>query len=214
MTITYPLDKSFLANLPGFTTDFDLLWRQEQSRTAGGRTVVKDFGSPLWRASVQSRSLKPNELDHWRARLTTLENGLKTFRSFPKVRWFPIAYPNGSWPTGDAFAGVGSIATIAANRKAVSVSGFPAGYRFSIGDYLQIGEKDLHQVVEAAVVDENGVSPQFEIRPHLWPGVAAPVAVTVKQPACLMTVVPGSVSSSADLGTGRGAISFQAIEAR
>jgi hypothetical protein len=89
MTITYPLDKSFLADLPGITTDFDLLWRQEQSRTAGGRTVVKDFGSPLWRLSAQSRSLKPNELDHWRARLTTLENGLKTFRAFPKIRWFP-----------------------------------------------------------------------------------------------------------------------------
>lgn len=214
MTITYPLPASFLEDFPGWTTEFDLSWRQEQSRSTGGRTVVKDFGSPLWKLSAQSRSLSPNELDRWRARLNALENGLKTFRAWPKSRGFPIAYPNGSWPAGSAFSGTGAISSIAANRKAVSVSGFPAGFRFSVGDFIQIGGADLHQVMEDAVVDANGVSSQFEVRPHLWPGVVAPVAAVVRRPSCIMTIVPGSVSPTADASTGRGTISFQAIEAR
>jgi hypothetical protein len=45
MAITRPLDKSFLGTLSGTTTDFELLWRQKKSKTADGRTVVKDFGS-------------------------------------------------------------------------------------------------------------------------------------------------------------------------
>lgn len=214
MAITYPLPVSFFDEFPGWTTEFDLMWRQEQSRTTGGRTIVKDMGSPLWRMSVQSKSLKPNELDYWRARLNGLENGLKTFRAFPKSRCFPIAYPNGSWPTGSAFSGTAQVASIAANRKTISESGLPPGFVVSVGDFIQIGENDLHQVMEPAVASAGGTTGQFELRPHLWPGVVAPRAAIVKQPSCLMAIVPGSVSSTADLATGRGSLSFQAIEAR
>lgn len=214
MTITYPLPTSFFDEFPGWTTEFNLLWRQEQSRTAGGQTIVKDLGSPLWQMTAQSKSLKPNELDYWRARLTSLENGLKTFRAFPKSRCFPVAYPNGSWPTGSAFDGVGQVATIAANRKAASLSDLPVGYKVTVGDYIQIGDKDLHMVMEPATAGAGGVTAQFEVRPHLWPGVTAPVAATLVKPSCIMMVVPGSVSTTADLSTGRGTVTFQAIESR
>ncbi|WP_320202800.1 hypothetical protein [Agrobacterium rosae] len=214
MAITYPLPVSFFDEFPGWTTEFDLMWRQEQSRTTGGRTIVKDMGSPLWRMSVQSKSLKPNELDYWRARFNSLENGLKTFRGFPKSRCFPIAYPKGSWPTGSAFNGTAQVASIAANRKSISVSGLPSGFVVSVGDFIQIGDNDLHQVMESALASAGGTTGQFEIRPHLWPGVVAPRAATVKKPSCIMAIVPGSVSSTADLATGRGSLSFQAIEAR
>lgn len=96
MAITFPYD--ILATFPGWSVEFDLLWRQEQSRTAGGQTIVKDMGSPLWQATYQSRSMRPNELDSWRARFKLLENGLNQFYGRPTSRCYPIAYPNGSWP--------------------------------------------------------------------------------------------------------------------
>lgn len=214
MAITYPLPLAFWDEFPGWSTESDLLWRQEQSRTANGRTSVKDLGSPLWQMTAQSKSLKPNELDYWRARMTSLENGMKTFRGFPKSRCFPIAYPNGSWPTGVAFDGTAQVATIASNRKAISQSGLPAAYKVSVGDYIQIGERDLHTVMEPMVAGSTGATEQFEIRPHLWPGVTAPVDAIVKQPSCIMAIVPGSLTTTAEKETGRGSISFQAIEAR
>lgn len=214
MTITYPLPTSFFDEFPGWTTEFELLWRQEQSRTAGGRTIVKDMGSPLWKMTAQSRTMKPNELDFWRARLTSLENGLKTFRAFPKSRCFPVAYPNGSWPTGEAFNGVAQMSSIGADRKSITLAGLPAGYKVSVGDYIQIGDKDLHMVMEASTATGSGVAPFFEIRPHLWPGVTAPATATLVKPSCTMAIVPGSVSTTADMATGRGTVTFQTIEAR
>jgi len=204
--MVYPVN--LIDTFPGWSTDFDLQYRQEQSRTAGGRTYVKDLGSPLWRAVYQSRVLSPNQLDEWRARLDAMENGLQTFVGWSMSRCYPIAYPNGSWPTGGAFAGVGTIGAINANRKAISAAGFPAGYAFKVGDLVQIGNADLHRVMEPATVG------QFEIRPHLWPGVAVGATLKVVKPSCVMAIIPGGVSSTADSSTGRGRISFEALEAR
>lgn len=214
MAISYPLD--ILADFPGWTTEFDLGWRQERSRTAGGRTIVKNLGDPIWRLAAQSRPLSANELDYWRARLQALENGLQTFYGRSMSRCYPILYPNGSWPTGGSFDGNATLVSINDNRKAITVSGLPSGFQFAIGDYLAIGN-DLHQVMEAATAP-SGTTGEFEVRPHIWPGVEAggspATTVTVLKPSCLMSIVPDSVSSSADPQTGRGVISFKAEEVR
>jgi hypothetical protein len=210
MTITYPIN--LLPGFPGWTSGFSLRWRQEQSTLASGRILVKDLGSPLWTLRAATKPLSPNNLEYWRARLTALENGLQQFWGYPMSRCFPIAYPNGSWPTGGAFAGNAVLAAINANRKAIALSGLPAAFKLSIGDYLSIAG-DLHQVMETATASGAGATPQFEVRPHIWPAVVAGAAVALKQPACLMAVVPGSVSSDAGLN-GWGSVTFQAIEAR
>ncbi|CAM5401606.1 putative protein OS=Afipia felis OX=1035 GN=BN961_02915 PE=4 SV=1 [Afipia felis] len=216
MSLPEPFD--LLADFPGWVTVFEPMWRQEQSREAGGRTYVKDLGDPLWMLSAQSRQLDPNEIDYWRARLNAMENGLATFRGYSMSRCFPIRYPRGSWPTGLSFDGVAALASIGANRKSVSLSGLPSGYVISVGDYIQIGDADLHQVVESSIASGAGVSSMFEVRPHLWPGVNADVdpavEVLVRRPSCLMAIVPGSIQSQADPQTGWGSVSFQAIEAR
>lgn len=214
MAITFPLSTDFLHDFPGWTLEFDLLWRQEQSRTAGGRTFVKDLGSPLWKMTAQSRPLQRPVLDYWKARFNVLENGFHTFRAFPKSRCYPIAYPGGSWPTGGSFSGItAAVNSINANRKAISLKQLPAGYTGKIGDYIQIGTGNLHQVAEDFTANGSGVTPQFEIRPHLWPLSAVNDAVSVYRPSCLMTLVPGSLSSSAELN-GFGSINFQAVESR
>jgi hypothetical protein len=212
MSITYPIN--LLPGFPGWTTGFSLRWRQEQSTLASGRILVKDMGSPLWTLRAASKVLSPNNLDYWRARLTSLENGLQQFWGYPTSRCYPIAYPNGSWPGGGAgFDGTNAaLNTINANRKAITLAALPAGFKLSIGDYLSIAG-DVHQVMEAATANGAGVTGEFEIRPQLWPAVATPKTVSVKQPACLMAVVPGSVSSDAGLN-GWGSVSFTAIEAR
>lgn len=202
MSISYPLD--LLDGFPGWSTEFDLLHRQEQSRQENGRTIVKDRGSPLWRASYQTRSLKPNELDAWRAKLASLENGINTFKAYPLSRCRPILHP------GASALPAGALHTIDANRKAIRINGL-TGVSLSVGDMLQIGTKDLHQVMEPAAGPLTGL---FEVRPHLWPGVITGAAVSLMRPSCIMAVVPGSVSSTADMATGRGSISFQAVEAR
>jgi hypothetical protein len=209
VTIAYPLD--LLAGFPGWTTGFSLKWRQEQSTQASGRILVKDMGSPLWTLRAITKVMSPNNLDLWRAKLTSLENGLQTFKGYPLSRSYPILYPHGSWPTGVAFSGACQLASIAADRKTITLSGLPAGFKLSVGDYVSISG-DLHQVMEPATA-ASGTTGAFEVRPHIWPGVTAPKAATVKHPSCLMVIMPDSVSADAQLA-GWGSLSFQAIEAR
>jgi hypothetical protein len=67
--------------------------------------------------------------------------------------------------------------------------------------------------MEPATANGSGVTGEFEVRPHLWPAAAAADPVSVKQPACLMAIVPGSLSSDAQ-SSGWGSVSFSAMEAR
>lgn len=198
MAITYPID--LLADFKGHSVEFDLLWRQEQSRQANGRAIVKDMGSPLWRASYQSAPMYADDLDRWRARLAAMENGLKTFLGRNIARLRPIAHP------GSSVLPSGTIASIGSNRKTVTLSGF-SGITLQVGDMFTIASKDLHQIVDV----DTGT---YEVRPHIWPGVTTGAAVSVTKPHCTMAIVPGSVTSAADMASGIGAVSFQAIEAR
>lgn len=213
-----PEPYDILIDFPGWTPDFALLLRQEQSRDAGGRTWVKDFADPLWHTSVVSKSLAPNLLDYWRARLDELEEGLNTFLGYPLSRCYPILYPNGTWPTGGSFSGVSaSLHTIGADRDEVRIGNLPAGFTFSIGDMLAI-DYDLHRVSAVATADGAGLTPLFKVKPSIWDDVVTggspTVVVRVKRPACLMSIVPGTLKSPASPSTGYGTISFEALEAR
>lgn len=203
MAISEPLD--LLTGFPGWSTTFELGWRQEHSRHASGRTRVKDFGSPLWQAQYQSRLLSRKQLSYWRARLDAAENGLVTFTAYDLSRCRPMAHQgSGTLPTGE-------LHTIGANDKAVRVDDL-TGITLSVGDMLQIGT-GLYRVMEPAAAVA-GLTPLFEVRPHLWIGTSVGDAVTIERPSCLMTVVPGSIQSSTSTESGRGSISWQAIEAR
>ncbi|BCH59774.1 hypothetical protein RvVAR0630_23980 [Agrobacterium vitis] len=208
MTIVYPID--LLADFPGWSTKFEPLSRQEQSRTAGGVTYVKDLGSPLWSAAYQTKQLKPNDLDAWRARIEALEGGLQYFRGYSLSRSRPIASPTGKPVPENGVV----LSAIGGDNKSVTLSGLGAGYVVSVGDMIQIAGSGLYRIVEGAVANGSGVAGPFELRPHLWPGTAAGSAVTLLRPSCTMMIVPGSIYSEADASTGRGSVSFQGIEVR
>lgn len=202
MALTAPLD--LLTNFPGWSTSFELMARQEQSRHASGRTRVKDFGSPIWRGSWQSKTLSANELDMWRARIENAMVSQMTFQAWQSSRCRPILHPGAAaLPTGTLYA-------IGADDKTIRVSDL-AGISLSIGDMIQIGAANLHRVLEPASGNPTGF---FTIEPHLWPGTATSQAVKIGKPFCLMTVDPGSLSAPADPSTGRGRISFSGTEAR
>lgn len=232
MAITYPLD--LLDALPGWSTDFNLLYRQEQSRHASGRTRVKDFGTPIWGATYTTKNLSPNTLDFWRARLKALENGLQNFRGYPKSRCWPIAHPNGLlvqptnwvlqtgnwndggvWLTGIPWSsnslGSATVNSVNSNNKALSLKDAPS-LNLRAGDYISIRE-NLYQVMEDATANSGGVTPEFEVRPHLNINTAPNDDVLFNKPYCLMTLVPDSINTTSGLN-GRGSISFQAIESR
>lgn len=213
-----------MENFPGWTTRFELLFRQEQSRHASGRTRVKDFGTPIWTASYQSKLLRPNQVDEWRARLAALGNGLGTFQAWPSSRCWPINYPNGQsavpddWVLEDGTWGPGGLWLTglpwsSALPTGVTVASFTSGNKITlsaavslvVGDYIQIEDR-LHQIVEV-------VGPVYTLAPHYSLGILVGDAVTLNRPSVAMSLVPGSVNTQTGLN-GRASISFEAMEAR
>jgi hypothetical protein len=209
MVLSSPRD--LLASFPGWTTEFELIFRQERSRTAGGKTIVKDFGRPLWRAAYETTALSPNMLDRWRAILDSVDGGSLPFLGYSLSRVYPIAYPNASWP--GVFTGSAQVGSVGANNKSLTLKGLPAGFKVSIGDMVQVGVDKLYRVMEDTVAGSGGQTGLFEVRPHLFPGTAEGFAAVLVKPATPMKIVPDSIKSAASIATGRGTISFQAMEA-
>lgn len=125
-------------------------------------------------------------------------------------RYYPIAYPNGAG-IGDVSAVV--IDSVGSDNKSLTLQKLPVWHSISVGDYLQIGTK-LYQVLESAVANSTGRTTRFEVRPHLSPGTAVGNAVVLVRPSVPMIIVPATLSTTAEAGTGRGSVAFQAIEAR
>lgn len=188
-------------NFPGWTTRFELMYRQEQSRHASGRVRVKDFGTPIWRASYLSRPLRPNQVDEWRARLAALENGLLTFAAWPMSRCWPIAHPNGVGAVN------GEVGTVGSDNKSLSILWTGGTTMLSIGDYITINGQRLHQITG---VD---AGPVYQVAPYFSVGILAGQTVDVSRPSVQMALVPGSVSTQTGLN-GRASVSFEAMEAR
>lgn len=208
MSVNYPYN--LLDGLSGWSTDFDLFFRQELSRTAGGMTIAKDFGTPLWKASFQSTVLHVNELDMWRARLKALDGSVQPFWGRPMSRCYPIAYPNGSG-LGDVTSV--TIDSLGSDNKSIVLKGLPIWHTVTLGDYIQI-DKKLYHVMETVVANTSGKTTTFEVRPHLAPGTTVGNSVVLVRPSVPMIIIPGTLSTVSDASTGRGSVTFQAIETR
>ena len=190
-----------MEGFPGWTTQFELMWRQEQSRHASGRTRVKDFGTAIWTASYQSKELNPNEMDEWRARLDALENGIVTFRAWSKSRCWPILHPFGAGAVN------GEIDEIGEDNKSIGIEWDGGTTVLSIGDMVEINATRLHRITGLL---GGGL---FAIQPHMSVGALVGQTVNINKPGVLMTIVPGSINTQTGLN-GRGSVTFKAIEAR
>lgn len=207
MTISCP--RTDILTTVGFQDQkFQLQWRQEVSRTAGGVTLGKDLGPALWTASYTTIRLDDEAALAYEADLDALEGVVWPFEAGDLRRIYPLAYPTGE------FADTGVIEAVNPNNRAISLSGLDPGFVLSKGDYLSFDYGDsraLHRLVEGAVANGGGVTPQFEVRPHLRPGWTLDAAVTLKRPTALFTLVPASVSQTLNNGEST-VISFQAMQ--
>ena len=169
-----------MENFPGWTVNFELLFRQEQSIHASGRVRVKDFGTPIWTATYQSRLMRPNELDQWRARLAALGNGLETFRAWPSSRCYPIAHPNSPGLSA------GEIGTVGSDNRSLSILWDDDPVTLSVGDYIEINSNRLHQITNVAS------GPIYTVTPHFSVGILAGQVPLAPQRALMGAVLSHS----------------------
>lgn len=207
--LSFPLD--LIESGTFWCRSFRFGYRQELSRVAGGTTIRRNLGRPLWRADYISKRLSANEVSRVRARLSSLDGGIFSFQGFDPARCRPILYPSkGDW--FDGFNGVGSVSRIYEDNKRIDVSGMPPGYVFSVGDMISVGTARLYIVADGATASQGGIAEDLELRPWLYAGTALGDAVSVLRPFCDMAVNPDEINEDVDPATGRGTYSFTAWE--
>lgn len=190
-----------MEDFPGWSTSFKLMMRQDRSRHASGRTRTKNFGTPIWSGVWRSKSLTPNEMDQWRARIQALLETGGTFRASPSARCWPIGHPHGDGASN------GTISSITVNRTRVGIAWSGDATLLQVGDFVEINGQWLHQV--KAKISANVI----EVVPALSVGASTTQAVNINKPGVLMTIDPDSLIEDTGLN-GRGEIVFSAVEAR
>jgi hypothetical protein len=194
MTLSFPLALADLADLLPIA---GVAWNEARqdavSALGSGEWLTHELGPPLHEAEVRTARMPHARAEQLRARLRALEGGAHFYLSNPTMP-YPQADPGGM------VLGMASvvIASIDANRRALALSGLPAGYVITMGDYLHVdygapSRRALLQAAEGAIASGSGVTPEFEVRPHLRSGITAGLAVVLKKPAAKVKIVPGSL---------------------
>jgi hypothetical protein len=194
VTLSLPLALADLADLlPVAAVAWNEARQDAVSALGSGEWLTHELGPPLHEAEVRTARMPHARAEQLRARLRALDGGAHFYLSNPTML-FPQADPGGAILSSANVV----IATINAIRKALTLSGLPAGYVITMGDYMHVdygtpSRRALMQAVEGATANGSGVTAEFEVRPHLRPGIIAGLAVTLKKPAAKVKIVPGSV---------------------
>lgn len=169
---------------------FLLLPRQELGgREANGAQPGIDFGSALWGATYTTEPLRNDDAADFQAVLNSLDGVIEVFEAWDLRRAVPRAHRDGS-------AQDGVLETVNANNKAMTLSGLAANQIVSRGDYLSFvygNNRALHQAMETVAADGAGLTPEFEVRPHLRAGWALDTVVNLRAPRGLFILVPNSI---------------------
>lgn len=187
MALSFPT--TFNPTLFGSQKPWNLSRSQEISRNRRGQTFVKDLGSPLWTCELRTRPLRNDAALAVEAKVNSLDGGINTFYFGDLRRLTPAAHISGYDDSAAA------ILAINGNNKAISVDGLPAGVTLTAGDYISFdyGPSDArayHQIMETVTADGSGVTPEFEVRPHLRAGVAVNDSVSLLNPLAEMMIIP------------------------
>lgn len=194
--LTYPTPlATFFGGLRVQSGDLRLTGGTQENATGGGEVIIASLGVRLWEADITL--IAADDPGGVEAVLTALQVPGRTFFADARKRPCPIKDPTGS------ILGAANpvIASLPAGGLSLTLSGLPAGYVLSAGDYISFTRgsplrHEMHQIVTDAVASGGGVSPEFEVVPGIRPGVIVGAAVVLVRPFFRAVMVAGSLKFS------------------
>lgn len=194
MALTFPLTiAQFFNLLPIEQITFDSPEQNEISQTGKGEMMVAELAPMLWAGEVRLGPMTNTESASLETLLDVLRPAGRTFYAYDPRRRFPIADP-----TGSILGAANPVIATLPNTREMTISGLPANYVLTAGDYLAFTyngtRRALHRMVTSATASAGGVTPVFEVTPAIRAGAAVAAAVTLIRPSCKALLMPGSVS--------------------
>jgi hypothetical protein len=213
MALTFPAPVTYIADLLRVPSrSFRLDPQQEYSGLGGGEVLAAELAPTRWTADIKTVPMDRASARVLQSRLEALDGSIRSFYLYDPWKCVPAADPGGVI----LGASTPAIRTIGSDNKSFSLKGLPVGYVISEGDHIAFDygsnptRRALHRVMETQVATAGGNTVLFEVRPHLRPGIAIDLPVTLIKPAAKMVLVPGSLSVQGE--SGRTVISFQAMQ--
>lgn len=215
MAISFPLSIEQFADRLAIT---EVKWRlqeqQEYSGLGSGEVLAADLGPSLWMGDVRLAVGYHDDVADIQAMVETLDGSINSFFLYDPRKTFPRDDPDGS----KLGASVPRIYVIGANNKSLALKGLPNGYVLSRGDFLSFDygtnpvRRAFHRIVETVTAGSNGNTIEFEVRPHLRPGVVMDLAVTLVKPAAKVIMVPNTFDPGAGRAVVTDGMSFQVVQ--
>lgn len=178
---------------------FDPVRPRSTARMEDRRTEAQSFGTAYWTAKFTAAQLGFADFGAMDAFLMQAGDDGEVFRAHDVFRPRPILENTGQplsgvRAAGGAFDGTATLAAITSSRL-VDITGLPAGFRLSAGDYVEFreaGQSSLHRILAAAVADVAGavsLSIKYGLDTQYFTTAAV---VRFEKPSCLMQVDAGS----------------------
>jgi hypothetical protein len=214
MALTYPYGLSVLADqLPIESCVFDVQRNDQVDGDAEGRVWQAQLAPPLWTADVGIVPLYHHEAKRILALLRKLHGSQESFWLYDPSSQYPHADQTGSI-YGASNAKVHSVGS---GRQTIRIKDLPSAYELKAGDKGQIAYgsspvRNFYFEVSEDVTASAGVTPEFEIFPHVPSAVAADDAITLIKPACKMFIMPGTLYPGEQRDVRTVGISFKAME--
>lgn len=172
-----------------------------QSPTTDGRATGVTAGFPLWRArwTISDRVSQATS-EEWRAFVSRCRGVQIPWYAGDRGRPFPLSAPGGfagmTRAAGGAFDGTATAWSVNADRDLPGLTGLPAGFVLSIGDYLMWRwttstepRRSLHRLVEATAADGTGAA-TLRVEPPLPTLIPAGAVADLANPVCIMKLDP------------------------
>lgn len=212
--LTFPLSlEAFFGALPVAEITFDAPPQVEMAQTGGGEQLVAETGPQLWTGSVRLGLMTRAEAATPDVLLDLLRRPGASFYACDTRRPAPLADPAGTF----LGATVPTIASLGTDAREIKLTGLPAFYVLSRGDYLSwaynSGRQALHRVVDAAVnASAGGITPAFEVTPPVRAGVTVATPVTLLRAACKAVIRPGTVAKGTSWQTVTEGMTFDFVQ--
>lgn len=215
MALNFPASRSSLADhLPILSVNWKLERYDELSGLGTGDVLAAQLAPPRIVADVSLKPMRHDEAAQVQARIESLDGAINSFYLYAPQKKYPQYDPSGSI-LGSAAV---TIHTVGGNNKSLRLQGLPSGYVLTLGDCLSFDygsnpvRRAFHRIVETVTAPGSGISPLFEVRPHLRPGVAIDLGVTLIMPAAKVFIVPSSFNAGTALGPWTEGMSFQVMQ--
>lgn len=176
---------------------------------ASGRQGGVQAGWPLWAAMFELEQSDPDSADLWRAFFARLRGRMRRFFAGDPTRPFPRLYSGGfagmTKAGGGAFGGAAtawSQAIDADGNALIGLTGLPANFALSIGDYIgwkwdaaggafgNYERRTMARVVVAANGSAGGVASVMVEPPLNTLLVPAGAIAHLDRPCCVMQIAP------------------------